>query len=64
MLEEKSYLREDEILKGVWFVCKVEVCEDLDVFLEKFFERVNIFLYFVVNDFEYEENIIVKKVIL
>lgn len=62
--EEKRHLREDEISRGVRLACKVEVCEDLDVFLEKSSERANILSHFAVNDFEYEENIIVKKVIL
>ncbi|WPX09179.1 ASKHA domain-containing protein [Anaerocellum danielii] len=62
--EEKRHLRKDEISRGIRLACKVEVCEDLDVFLEKSSERTNILSHFVVNDFEYEENIIVKKVIL
>ncbi|ADQ07942.1 ferredoxin [Caldicellulosiruptor hydrothermalis 108] len=62
--EEKRHLREDEISRGVRLACKVEVCEDLDVFLEKSSERANILSHFAVNDFEYEENIIVEKVVL
>ncbi|ACM59560.1 uncharacterized 2Fe-2S/4Fe-4S cluster protein (DUF4445 family) [Caldicellulosiruptor bescii] len=62
--EERRHLREDEISRGVRLACKVEVCEDLDVFLEKFSEKANVLSHFTLNDFEYEENIIVKKVVL
>ncbi|BCS82065.1 ferredoxin [Caldicellulosiruptor diazotrophicus] len=62
--EEKRHLREDEISSGVRLACRVEISEDLDVFLKKSSEKTNILSHFTLNDFEREDNIIVKKVVL
>jgi len=62
--EEKRHLRRDEISRGVRLACSLRVCEDIEVFLEESSEKANILSRFAMNDFEFEDNIIVKKVVL
>jgi len=62
--EEEKHLRSEEISRGVRLACCLKVYEDIEIFLEESSENANILSHFVMNDFGYEENIIVKKVVL